>query len=646
MNKETFRERVQNTLERRCFYIPSFRIYGGVAGFFDYGPPGCKVKLYKHFLDEEHMLEIDSPCVTPEIVLKASGHVDRFTDPMVKDVKTGACYRADHLLKGYCTDKLEKDLDISREEAAELKHILSVLDNLSLEQLGAKIKEYAILAPDTKNPLSDPYLFNLMFPTKIGPSAMSSGYMRPETAQGIFLDFKELYNYNGNKLPFAAAQVGQAFRNEISPRQGLLRVREFTLAEIEHFVDPDDKSHQRYSEVSNLEFLMFPRKEQMKRDEQMAVQSAKIFRLGDAVSEGIVNNQTLAYFIGRVYLFLTRLGIDKKRLRFRQHLQNEIAHYAADCWDAEIDSSYGWIECVGIADRSAYDLHAHSDKSGIPLVAQEKYAEPKEVEAMNEKEAMEMKVILESKGEIEFEVCKLQKTVTIKKNMISIVEEKTKEHVRTFTPSVIEPSFGIGRIIYCLYEHSFYMRPSKDEEEQLNVFRFNPLVAPIKCAVFPLVQNDEYEKVAERISESLFAAGIKYKKDITGTSIGKKYARADELGVPFAVTVDSATSVTIRERDSKDQIRVNVNEVAAVIKDLSERRTTWADILQKYSAHKTNLACERDSNEQIFVNLDEVAAIVKDISEGRATWPDILQKYSAYKTNLADCVKDLAVETL
>ncbi|RYQ83004.1 hypothetical protein Ahy_B10g101614 [Arachis hypogaea] len=162
----------------------------------------------------------------------------------------------------------------------------------------------------------------------------------------------------------------------ISPRQGLLRVREFTLAEIEHFVDPEDKSHPKYKEVAELEFLMFL------REEQMSGQSAKRIRLGEALSKRIVNNETLGYFIGRVYLFLTRLGIDKDRLRFRQHLANEMAHYAADCWDAEIECSYGSIECVGIADRSAYDLHAHSDKSGVPLVAHEKFSESKEVEKL------------------------------------------------------------------------------------------------------------------------------------------------------------------------------------------------------------------------------------------------------------------------
>ncbi|XP_076940942.1 glycine--tRNA ligase, mitochondrial 1-like [Bidens hawaiensis] len=619
ISRDEFRQAVVNTLERRLFYIPAFKIYRGVAGLYDYGPPGCAVKSNvlafwrQHFVLEEDMLEVDCPCVTPEVVLKASGHVEKFTDLMVKDEKTGNCYRADHLLKDFCKDKLESDLTMSADKAAEFKHVLAVLDDLSGEQLGAKIKEYGIVAPDTKNPLSDPYPFNLMFQTQIGPSGASTGYMRPETAQGIFVNFRDLYYYNGNKLPFAAAQIGQAFRNEISPRQGLLRVREFTLAEIEHFVDPDDKSHPKYSEVSDLEFLMFP------RDEQMSGQSAKKLCLGEAVSKGIVNNQTLAYFIGRVYQFLTRLGIDKKRLRFRQHLPNEMAHYAADCWDAEIESSYGWIECVGIADRSAYDLRAHTDKSGVALVAQEKFAEPIEVEklviapvkkelglafkgsqkmvvealeAMNEKEAMDIKAALETKGEVEFEVCTLQKTVTIKKNMVTIAKEIKKEHQRVFTPSVIEPSFGIGRIIYCLYEHCFYMRPSKAGDEQLNVFRFPSLVAPIKCTVFPLVQNQKYEEVAKQISRSLTAAGISNKKDITGTSIGKRYARTDELGVPYAVTVDSTSSVTIRERDSKDQIRVKVDEVAAVIKDVSEERCKWADILQKYPLHTSASADE------------------------------------------------------
>lgn len=622
MSRDAFRAAVTNTLERRLFFVPSFKIYGGVAGLYDYGPPGCAVKANvlafwrQHFVLEEGMLEVDCPCVTPEVVLKASGHVDKFTDLMVKDEKTGNCYRADHLLKDFCKDKLEKDHTLSPEQTEEYNKILAILDDLSAEQLGSKIREYGIVAPDTKNPLSDPYPFNLMFQTSIGPSGLSSGYMRPETAQGIFVNFKDLYYYNGNKLPFAAAQIGQAFRNEISPRQGLLRVREFTLAEIEHFVDPEDKSHPKFGDVSDLEFLMFP------REDQMAGRSAKRLKIGNAVSEGTVNNETLGYFIGRVYLFLTQLGIDKDRLRFRQHLPNEMAHYAADCWDAEIECSYGWIECVGIADRSAYDLRAHSDKSGEKLEAHEKFAEPREVEklvitpskkelglafkgnqrmvlealeAMGETEALDMKAALESNGEVEFKVCTLGKDVTIKKSMVSINIEKKKEHQRKFTPSVIEPSFGIGRIIYCLFEHCFYQRPGKTEDEQLNVFGFPPLVAPIKCTVFPLVKLEKFEVVAKKISKALTAAGISHIIDMTGNTIGKRYARTDEIGVPLAITVDNTTSVTVRDRDSKDQIRVEVDEVASVVKEVTDGQSTWADIMWRYPAHTASVVDDEEA---------------------------------------------------
>ncbi|XP_020875112.1 glycine--tRNA ligase, mitochondrial 1 [Arabidopsis lyrata subsp. lyrata] len=542
---EAFRQAVGNILERRLFYNPSFDIYGGITGLLDYGPSGRLVELNvlslwrKFFVNEEDMLEVGCSALTPEIVFNASGHVKKFTDLMVKDEVNGAFHRADHLVKGYCESR-KKDVTISAEKAAELDNVLAVVEDLSAEELGAKIKEYGITAPHTKNPLSHPPRpFNLMFQTFFGPTGSSLGYLRPETAQGIFVNFMNYYNDNGRKLPLAVAQVGRVFRNEISPRQGPIRAREFLLAEIEHFVDPENKSHPKFPDVELLEFLMFPREEQEKSG-----QSAKKLCLGEAVAKGTVNSETLGYFIGRVYLFLVHLGIDKERLRFRQHKAKEMAHYAADCWDAEIECSYGWIECVGIADRSAYDLCAHSEKSGVSLVAEAKLAEPKEIEklvitpvkkelgvafkadqknvvealeAMNEQEAMELKATLESKGEAEFEVCTLGKNVTIKKNMVSISKKRTEVRKRFFTPSVIEPSFGIGRIMYCLYEHCFSTRPSKAGDEQLNVFRFSPLVAPFKCTVLPLVQNQQLEEAAKVISKQLKSDGIKHKIEITVT---------------------------------------------------------------------------------------------------------------------------------
>ncbi|CAI5490953.1 unnamed protein product [Closterium sp. Naga37s-1] len=613
INREAFRQAVNNALERRLFIIPSFKIYGGVAGLFDYGPPGCAVKSNvlafwrQHFVLEENMLEVDCPCVTPDAVLRASGHVDKFTDLMVKDVKTQACYRADHLLKDHLGELLEKEVTMAPERREEIKHVLAVLDEYGAEELDGKLKEFGVKAPDTKNDLSAPYPFNLMFSTAIGPTGLLHGYLRPETAQGIFVNFKDLLYYNGGKLPFAAAQIGQAFRNEIAPRAGLLRVREFTLAEIEHFVSPADKSHPRFSSVADLSFLLYPRAEQLGPKQPVTM------RLGDAVEKGIINNETLGYFIGRTFLFLSRLGIDPQRLRFRQHLQHEMAHYATDCWDAEIECSYGWVECVGLADRSAFDLKAHTEKSKVELVAYEKFPEPREVEvmsivpskkdigkafkrdakliaesleAMSEADALAMKATLEADGKVEYTPCGGSQAFSLSKEMVAISKEKKKLQGQSFTPSVIEPSFGIGRIIYCIYEHCFYSRPSADEAR--TVFRFTPLVAPIKCTVFPLVQRGDLERVAQEASAGLTKAGVANKIDTTGTTIGKRYARTDELGCPFAITVDGQTledgTVTLRERDSTAQVRIHKDEVASVLRQLADGLLVWTDAQGKYPA--------------------------------------------------------------
>ncbi|KAG0616594.1 hypothetical protein M758_5G126900 [Ceratodon purpureus] len=638
---EAFKVLVKNTLERRLFYIPSYKIYGGVAGFYDYGPWGCQVETNvlnlwrQHFVMEEDMWEIRCPCVTPEVVLKASGHVDKFTDLMVKDEKLGSCFRADHLLKDFLTKALEEFEEIKREREGapgvaaqvvvekkdkkkvaekkrelltpekkrEMQADLAGLDEFSGPELGAKIKAYGIKSPESGNDLSDPYPFNLMFSTQIGPTGTLQGYMRPETAQGIFVNFRDLYYESGNRLPFAAAQIGSAYRNEIAPRQGPMRVREFTMAEIEHFVNPDDKSHPKFKNVADLEIYLFP------RAEQTALESHVKMRIGDAVEKGIVDNETLGYFIARTYLFLTKLGITKNRLRFRQHLANEMAHYAQDCWDAEIECSYGWFECVGCADRSAYDLKAHTAKSGHELTAYEKFDEPKDemkltivpnkkvlgkefrkdqkilsesLEAMTREEALALKAELEEKEKVTYKVCTTGQEFQLTKDMVAISEKLEKSHGRNFTPSVIEPSFGIGRIMYCLYEHCFYTRPAVPGEPTTTVFRFPPIVAPVKCTVFPLMQREVLNSKAKKMSNGLTRAGVSNKLDITGRSIGKRYARTDEVGIPFAITVDFDEGVTVRERDSKQQVRVSDVDVVDLVRDLANGSMVWEDVTAKY----------------------------------------------------------------
>ena len=223
-NKEAFRAAVSGVLERRLFYIPSFKIYNSVAGFYDYGPPGCAIKQNitqtwrQHFVLEEGMLELECPAVTPEIVLKASGHVDRFTDFMVTDVKTGDCHRADHLLEHALEALLEdKKNPLSAEAAKEARDLLASVGELKADTLGSALTKYGVKSPDTGNDISAPFAFNLMFKTSIGPKGDIVGFMRPETAQGIFVNFRDLLYYNGGKLPFAAAQIGNAYRNEIAP---------------------------------------------------------------------------------------------------------------------------------------------------------------------------------------------------------------------------------------------------------------------------------------------------------------------------------------------------------------------------------------------------------------------------------------------
>ncbi|KAG2429717.1 hypothetical protein HYH02_013974 [Chlamydomonas schloesseri] len=617
-SKEALRAALAGVLERRMFYIPSFKIYGSVAGFYDYGPPGCAIKQNmtqvwrNHFVLEENMLEVECPAVTPEVVLKASGHVDRFTDFMVTDAVTGECFRADHLLEGHLEALLEdKKNPVSPEKAKEIRDLLAGVGELKADTMGAALQAYDVRAPGTGNAISAPFAFNLMFKTSIGPKGDMVGYLRPETAQGIFVNFRDLLYYNGGKLPFAAAQIGNSYRNEISPRAGLLRVREFTQAEIEHFVNGDDKRHPKFPLVADLRPLLYSRELQMGEEKKAAPMS-----LGEAVSRGIIANETLAYFIGRTWLFFCKIGVNPARMRFRQHLQHEMAHYATDCWDGEVETTYGWVECVGLADRSAYDLKAHSGMSKIDLTAFEKFPEPRmeevvkvvpnnkelgaafkkdqkavkeALEALDSNAALDVKAKLESAGVATIATCDGQQ-FEVKASMVEIKKVTEKVTGKTYTPSVIEPSFGIGRIMYCMFEHCYYTR---EGDETRAVMGFKPVVAPTKATVFPLVQKPALNDLAARLSRELTAAGLSNLIDTTGNTIGKRYARTDEIGVPFAVTVDFQSvegdgSVTLRERDSMTQVRVPAGEVAGVIRDLVDDRTTWEAVSGKYPAQKAS----------------------------------------------------------
>eukprot|EP00499_Haloplacidia_sp_CaronLabIsolate_P015083 CAMPEP_0196775576 /NCGR_PEP_ID=MMETSP1104-20130614/4107_1 /TAXON_ID=33652 /ORGANISM="Cafeteria sp., Strain Caron Lab Isolate" /LENGTH=734 /DNA_ID=CAMNT_0042145745 /DNA_START=12 /DNA_END=2216 /DNA_ORIENTATION=- len=608
------RAQFEDLMKRRMFYVPSFEIYGGVAGLYDLGPPGCSLKTNildewrRHFILEEDMLHIDCTNLTAEPVLKASGHVDKFADLMVKDVETGECYRADKLLEQHI-DQLLTAPELTSERRRELEAIQLQADAFSEEQLHAQLQSFGIKAPATGNDLTAPFPFNLMFQTSIGPEGNTRGFLRPETAQGMFLNFKRLLDFNAGKMPFAAAQIGIGFRNEISPRGGLLRVREFPLAEIEHFCNPEDKQHPKFSSVAHLRLPLFSAENQLG--------SGKLLEctLGEAVAAGVVNNETLAYFVARTYLFMVRIGIKPDRLRFRQHLPTEMAHYASDCWDVEVHTSYGWVECVGIADRSAFDLMAHSRAAKVDMKAAVRYDTPREVELPKltldnkligktfKKDQKEVKQMLEelsledalalestlaSAGEAQLGPNCTGAVFTITRPMVSVGTVRKMAHEGKFVPAVIEPAFGVGRILYAAMEHSFYVR---EGSEQRRVMGLPAVVAPIKCYVFPLRVEPVYDKPIGRIRAALTQLGISNRLDTSSVSIGRRYARTDEVGVPFAITLDPNTvtpshfefdTVTVRERDSMEQIRVPVEEVPSLLASLVSGSMQWSTARTHY----------------------------------------------------------------
>lgn len=612
------RKAFDDLILRKMFVVPSFEIHGGVKGLFDLGPPACALKAAmidiwrKHFVLAESMLEMECTCLTPEVVLKTSGHVDRFTDLMVKDPETGECFRADKLLEEAIDALLEASPTMSVTEQEDHLRIQRQADAYTPTQLDELLIKYDCKAPTSGKPYSPSFPFNLMFKTSIGPEGTAVGFLRPETAQGLFVNFKRLLDANAQKMPFAAAQIGLGFRNEIAPRSGLLRVREFCMGEIEHFVNPKDKTHPNFSSVADKELVLFG------RDDQLGSGKTTTVSVGDAVSSGLINNETLAYFMARTQLYMERIGMDPKRLRFRQHLATEMAHYAADCWDLEIKSSYGWVECVGHADRACYDLDVHSKATKTPMLATHKLDAPQEIEVAKLKfdrkllgEAFkgDQRVVsgaLEALAEdwtdfapVADALEKDGKTVVdgfeITKAMLTYTKVKKTVQEIKFTPSVIEPSFGMGRILYSLLEHSYYQR---DGDEQRNVMGFNAQVAPHKCAVLPLQSTPELKSLVDEIAGSLMESDLSTKTDMSSASLGRRYARVDEIGVPFAVTVDFESikdgTVTLRERDSTVQVRLPKADVTALIFNFVHGKTTWADVTKKYPI--VTVAEEGESN--------------------------------------------------
>jgi glycyl-tRNA synthetase len=575
-------EKVTELARRRGFLWPAFELYGGSAGFYDFGPLGAPLKRRiediwrQFFVIEDGFAEIEAPTIGVEGIFQASGHLAGFSDPLTGCKSCKEIYRADHLIK----------------------HIVEVPDALSNDEIYKVIQENEITCPECGGELSEIYEFNLMFKTMIGPGNKVPGYLRPETAQGMFINFPRLLRHFRDRLPFAAVQIGKSYRNEISPRQGVIRLREFTQAEAEIFIDPRNKTHPRFKDVTDIKAAFYSRAAQ-----ERGVADEMTF--GQAVEDGVIAHEMLAYYVARTCQFLLAVGISPDKMRFRQHKSDEMAHYAADCWDAEVlFDRLGWIEVVGIADRTDYDLKAHMAHSKVNLKVFVPFEEPvkrkrqvvkPDMKALGPRFKDRARAIADalkalSPEDLGGDIISITidgSPIEIERSLLSL--ETVEEEVRgeEIVPYVIEPSFGIDRIIYGVLDHAYY--EDTVDGEARSVLKFKNAVAPVEVAVLPLMDREELLAPAEKILQELRERGLRVDYDTSG-SIGRRYRRNDEIGTPYEVTIDYETieqgTVTIRDRDSLRQIRVRVNEIAEKLQGLLSNAMAFEKAGEPYSAEK------------------------------------------------------------
>ncbi|MEK6919249.1 MAG: glycine--tRNA ligase [Nanoarchaeota archaeon] len=463
-------EELATFCKRRGFVYPSSEIYGGLAGVWDYGPAGVELKnnIKKewwnfHVHRRDDVAGIDGAIITPSKVWEASGHLSSFYDIAVKCKK--------------CKNATKVDA--------------SEVDKAKCEKCGG---EFEVLGK-----------FNQLFPVQMGALNPTTAYLRGETAQVIFTNFKLVQENARMSLPFGIAQIGKSFRNEISPREFIFRDRELEQMEMEYFIAPNQACPYK---IKDEEILIFS------SDMQLQNHDPKIMHISKALSSGIIKRDWHAYWIAEEISFFLSFGVNKNNFRIRQHLPNEKSHYSSDTWDLEYKFPMGWKELQGFADRGNYDLTQHQKFSGKNL------------------EMMDPKF-----GKVLPEV-------------------------------VCEPAIGVERAFMLLMLEAY----NYDDSRQNVVLKLNPKLAPIKVAVFPIVKKDEEAvKISKDICERLRSDNITCEYDDSGT-VGKRYARNDEIGTPFCITVDSDSikdqDVTIRDRNTTKQIRVKISEVNEILDKL------------------------------------------------------------------------------
>jgi glycyl-tRNA synthetase len=467
MAQQNLMDKVVSLCKRRGFVFQSSEIYGGLSSTWDYGPYGIALKnniaafWWREMTQlHENIVGIDAAILMHPRVWEASGHVAGFVDPLVDCKQCKARFKAQDLVRNWRAKKKLAALmdggDIPDGGEGDLEHLKKI-----------HWSEALCTACGTKGTLTEPRLFNLMLRTWLGPVEETSAqvYLRPETAQGIYVNYMNVTNTARVKVPFGIAQIGKAFRNEITPGNFIFRTREFEQMEMQFFVKPGE------------------------------------------------DTKWLEYWREERYQYYLKLGIRKEKLRLHQHTREELAHYAADAYDIEYEFPFGWQELEGIHNRTDFDLKRHAEFSGKDL---------------------------------------------------NYFEEESKER---YVPYIVETSAGLNRTLLVTLLDAY--EEDTQEGEARTVLHLSPAIAPIKVGVFSLVKKDGLLEIAENIANDLRRTCTVF-TDHQG-SIGRRYRRMDEVGTPWGITVDYQTkddqTVTLRDRDSLEQIRVSTSQIGTLIRE-------------------------------------------------------------------------------
>ncbi|MEB2793035.1 MAG: glycine--tRNA ligase [Caldisphaeraceae archaeon] len=564
MTDSNLYDKIIELAKRRGFFWPSYEIYGGLSGFYDIGPFGLNLKrkiieAWRQMFIKNHqgfVVEVETPLVGPSIVYEASGHVENFTDPIIRCKECGRIYRADHLV--------EEKLGINAE-------------GLSILELESIIKSRGLRCPVCNGELEGVRNFNLLFKTQIGPYEGNDGFIRPELAQGIFVAFKRIFESLRGKLPLGIAQVGKVGRNEISPRQGMIRLRDFTIMEMEFFFDPEKCSCEFVDKYYDKKVNILPY--EMKSKGMGFITTT----LKDAIKKGYIMNKCMAYWMLIGKQFLQSIGVPEDNMYFEEKGEKERAHYSKQTFDHMVKTSrWGWVEVAGYSYRSDYDLSKHETYSRTSLKVFEPFERPQVVKRkrviinkayIGKAFRSKAKYILEriENLDIEYIISELKNKnalivdgMKIPKEAIKIVEKEEKVSGRKFIPHVVEPSFGVDRLLYIALEYAY------KEKNGRVVLSFPRAFSPLDAVVLPLIEDDEkLTEKAKYLYSYLISEGFNVMYDDTG-SIGKRYARADEIGIPAAFTIDYQTleddTVTIRDRDTWEQVRVKISDAPKILK--------------------------------------------------------------------------------